>query len=545
MNANRIAKRTLFKGAAALGLTAALPQAARAEGSAAIASGPFLPSWESLVSGYKAPEWFRDAKFGLWAHWGPQCVGATGDWHARTMYIQGTSAYEHHVKTYGHPADTGFMEYLPRWTGEKWDPEAQLDLYQRAGAKYFAVLANHHDNFDSWNSKYQPWNAMRVGPKKDVVGIYAKAARARGMKFAVTNHSSHAWHWFQPAYGYDPEGPRKGERYDAFKLTKEMGKGKWWEGLDPKDLYGAPKIVMPDGISTIAEMQQWHQMNDRIWDEYPPVADPGYVRQWFLRCKDLIDSYKPDLVYFDNFDLPLGQTGLDIAAHYYNSSVKWHGKLDGVITIKNAMPQHRAAVVEDVELGYRSAIEPLPWQTDTCLGEWFYSQKIYENNTYKSAASVVHRLCEVVSKNGNLLLSVPMRGDGSIDEKEVAIVEGIASWMARFSEAIFGTRPWKVAGEGPTKVVSGQFGEQTIKPFTAEDIRFTTKAGSLYAMTLGKPQTETITLKTLAHAKVSRVEVVGSNAPLTFKQDNAGLHVNVPLRASHEYGVVLKIKGQV
>jgi alpha-L-fucosidase len=544
MSTNRITKRTLFKGAATLGFASALPGTAHAADTPEIASGPFSPTWESLVGGYKAPEWFRDAKFGLWAHWGPQCVGATGDWHARVMYIQGSSAYKHHVKTYGHPADTGFIDYLPRWTGEKWDPEAQLDLYKRAGAKYFTVLANHHDNFDSWNSKYQPWNSVRMGPKKDVVGIYAKAARARGLKFAVTNHSAHAWHWFQTAYGYDAEGPRRGERYDAFKLTKEMGKGKWWEGLDPRALYGKPIMPMPDGISSIAEMEQWHQMNDRIWDEYPPIADPAFVRNWFLRCKDLIDSYQPDLLYFDDFDLPLGQTGLDIAAHYYNSSIKWHGKLDAVLTIKNAMPQHRPAVVEDVELGYRSAIEPLPWQTDTCLGEWFYSQKIYENNTYKSAASVIHRLCEVVSKNGNLLLSVPMRGDGSIDEKEVAIVEGIASWMARFSEAIYGTRPWRIAGEGPTQVVSGQFGEQAMKPFTAEDIRFTTKAGALYAMTLGKPETETMTLKSLAFAKVSRVEVVGSKAPLTFKQDDKGLHVTVPLRASHAYGVALKIMGK-
>ena len=544
MRNNGIAKRTLFKGVAALGLVATLPKMAQAEGAAEIASGPFTPSWESLVGGYKAPEWFRDAKFGLWAHWGAQCVGELGDWYARMMYIQGSPAYDHHLAKYGHPADTGFMDFYPKWKAEKWDPEAQLDLYAKTGAKYFAILANHHDNFDAWNSKYQPWNAVQIGPKKDIVGIYAKAARARGMKFAVTNHAAHAWHWFQPSYGYDPEGPRQGERYDAYRLTREMGKGKWWEGLDPRALYGKPIMPMPDGISTIDAMQQWHEMHDRIWDEYPPVADPAFVRNWFLRCKDLIDSYKPDLVYFDNFDMPLGQTGLDIAAHYYNSSIKWHGKLDAVLTIKNVVPQHRPAVVEDVELGYRSAIESLPWQTDTCLGEWFYSQPIYQNNTYKSASSVIHRLCEVVSKNGNLLLSVPMRANGTIDEKETAIVEGIASWMARFSEAIYGTRPWKVAGEGPTQVVSGQFGEKKIKPFTAEDIRFTTKSGALYAMTLGKPETATLTLKTLARAKVARVEVVGSRSPLSFKQDGGGLHVTLPARASHEYGVALKIMGK-
>ncbi len=539
-----LGRRTLFKGAAALGLAAGLPDMAGAARATKIAPGSFAPNWDSLVAGYKVPEWFRDAKFGLWAHWGPQCAPEDGDWYARQMYIQGSSTYEHHVKHYGHPADTGFMDILPTWKAEKFDPEALLDLYKKAGAKYFMALANHHDNFDTYNSKFNPWNATRIGPKRDIIGLFAKAARARGLKFGVSNHSAHAWHWFQTAYGYDPEGSRKGERYDAFKLTKEMGKGKWWEGLDPQELYAGRVMAMPDGISSIAEAQQWHEMNDRIWDEYPPIANPAFVHHWFLRCKDLIDSYKPDLVYFDDFDLPLGQTGLDIAAHYYNSSIKWHGKLDSVLTIKAVVPQHRAAVVEDVERGFRADIEPHPWQTDTCIGDWHYSRPLYEKNGYKSAASVIHRLCDVVAKNGNLLLSVPVRGDGTIDEKEQAIVEGIASWMARFSEAIHGTRPWKVAGEGPTQVASGQFGEDAAKPFTADDIRFTTKNGALYALTMGKPESGTVSIASPDAAKVRRVEVVGSPQPLAFTQGTSGLHIAVPPTASHDYGVALKITGE-
>jgi alpha-L-fucosidase len=303
-------------------------------------------------------------------------------------------------------------------------------------------------------------------------------------------------------------------------------------------------MPMPDGITSIAEADAWHVKHDRVWDEKPPAANPAFVRQWYLRCKDLIDSYKPDLIYFDNFDLPLGQVGLDIAAHYYNSSIAWHGKLEAVINTKNLPPERRAAVVEDVERGFRTDIEPHPWQTDTCLGDWHYSRPLYEAGGYKSAASVIHRLCDVVAKNGNLLLSIPVRGDGSIDEKEQAIVEGIGSWMSRFSEAIHGTRPWKVAGEGPTQVVSGQFGESKPDPFSAADIRFTTKNGALYALSLGKPSTNIITLASVRDGTVERVEVVGSPTPLTFTQDASGLHITLPAAASHDYGVALKIMGK-
>jgi alpha-L-fucosidase len=540
---NAIDKRAFLKGAATLGLAASLPPPAAAEAAPDVTPGPFNPSWESLTAGYQAPDWFRDAKFGLWAHWGAQCVPESGDWYAREMYIQGNEKYADHLARYGHPADTGFIDIYPKWTGTAFDPEALLDLYKKAGAKYFVAMANHHDNFDAFDSKHHAWNSVRIGPKKDIVGLFAKAARAHGLKFGVSNHSAHAWHWFQTAYGCDAEGPRKGERYDGFKLTKEAGRGKWWEGLDPQDLYGGRVMAMPDGLSSIAEAKAWHSLNDRIWDEYPPVANPAFVRNWFLRCKDLIDSYKPDLVYFDNFDLPLGQTGLDIAAHYYNSSIRWHDRLDVVINAKAMVPQHRTALVEDVERGFRADIEPRPWQTDTCIGEWHYSRPLYDRNGYKSAAAVIHRLCDVVSKNGNLLLSIPVRADGSIDEKETAIVEGIAAWMGRFAEAIHGTRPWKRAGEGPTQIASGQFGESGGDPFTAADIRFTTKPGALYAITLGRPPSTTVTITAITAGKVRRVEVVGSATPLHFRQDSTGLHVTVPAAASHDFGIALKIIG--
>ena len=257
-------KRQLLKAGAGFVSAATIPlPALEAE---AIASGPFRPSWDSFLTGYQAPDWFRDAKFGIWAHWSAQCVPEQGDWYARNMYIQGHAQYRHHLSNYGHPADAGFMEFNNLWKAENWKPDELLDLYKKAGARYFVALANHHDNFDNYTSRFHDWNSTRVGPKRDLIAQWAKAARDRGLKFGVSNHSAHAWHWFQTAYGYDPEGSRAGERYDAFRLTRYDGKGKWWEGLDPQELYTGRNLALPDGITSIKARNEWHQKNDRIWN---------------------------------------------------------------------------------------------------------------------------------------------------------------------------------------------------------------------------------------------------------------------------------------
>jgi alpha-L-fucosidase len=510
----------------------------------------FKPTWDSLVDGYSTPDWFRDAKFGIWAHWSAQCVPEMGDWYARSMYLQGNWHYDHHVKTYGHPTKVGFMEMQNRWKAENWDPEALMDLYARAGAKYFVSLANHHDNFDAYDSKYHPWNSVRVGPRKDIVGTWAKVARAKGLRFGVSNHSAHAWHWLAPAYGYDAEGPLAGQRYDAFHLTKADGKGKWWEGLDPQDLYTGRNMVIPDGISTMRTANEWHEHNDRVWDEKAPQHNPAFTRQWFLRCRDLIDSYKPDLVYFDNSRLPLGQAGLDIAAHYYNASMAWHGgKLEAVLNAKEIPPEWRAGVVEDVERGQRAGIEPLPWQTDTCIGDWHYNRGVFDGHHYKSAASVIHRLVDIVSKNGNLLLSIPLRGDGTIDADERKILETLGEWMGRNGEAIHGTRPWRTFGEGPTRIGGGMFSESQVKDFTAQDIRFTAKADALYAIGLAWPKNGVMRIASLAQdsglapGTIERVEAVGSTDSLPFKRTRHGLEVRLPEGLAGTPAVALKIRG--
>ena len=537
-----LTRRQLLLRAAALSTVPSIGEARTVR-----SGGLFKPSWASLVEHYRAPEWFAEAKFGIWAHWSAQCVPEFGDWYARGMYMQGDRAYDHHLKNYGHPSETGFMEIDNLWKAEHWEPEKLMTLYERAGAKYFVALANHHDNFDTYNSRYHAWNATRVGPKRDIIGTWAKIARERGLRFGVSNHSAHAWHWFQTAYGYDAVGDRAGVRYDAYRLTKADGKGKWWEGLDPQELYCGRDIVIPDGINSIDAMSQWHQKNDRHWNEEPPPMNPAFTRSWFLRCKDLVDTYRPDFIYFDNFGLPLGQTGLDITAHIYNASMAWHdGALEAVVTAKQMPPEHRAGLVEDVERGSAADISPTPWQTDTCIGHWHYNREIFEQHKYKSAETVVQTLCDTVSKNGNLLLSIPLRGDGTIDEDEHAILDALAGWMSVNGEAIFATKPWRVYGEGPTQVGAGMMSEHTTKPFTSADIRFTRKGAVVYAHVLGMPSGESLTVASLATGsggRVERVEMLGMQGPVPFTCDQAGLSIRLPAAPKPGFVPVFKIFG--
>ena len=523
-----------------------------------IAPGPFQPTWASLADGYHTPDWFRDAKFGIWAHWSAQCVPEHGDWYARNMYIQGTDDYNYHVAHYGHPSKFGFMELDNLWKAEKWDPEKMMDLYVRAGAKYFVALANHHDNFDAYDSKYQPWNSVNVGPHRDIVGTWAKVARKHGLRFGVSNHSSHAWHWFQVAYGHDVEGPLAGVPYDAATLTKADGKGKWWDGLDPKDLYCGLRIPMADDLKTAKQAEDWHWKHDGHWYESVPPDDDGYSEKWFLRAQDLVDKYHPDLLYFDDEELPLERYGLGIAAHYYNAGLQWHdGRIETVVNAKKMTPAHAPAVVPDIERGVAEGIQPEPWQTDTCIGSWHYDRRIFEEHRYKTVAQVVQMLADIVSKNGNLLLSVPVRGNGELDADEIAFLHGMADWMDINRECIFGTRPWAIYGEGPSTTEArekGDFGgakDVREKPYTAEDIRFTTKNGALYAIVMERPAAgSSVTVTSLADGsphigakKVSDVTLLGYSGKLTWMQDKTGLHVQLPATLPGAHTLSLKITG--
>lgn len=493
--------------------------------------------WSSLASGFRVPDWFRDAKFGIWAHWGPQCVPEAGDWYGRLMYVQGHPAYDHHVRTYGHPADTGFIDLIGRWRAERWQPDALVRRYARAGARYFVALANHHDNFDTFDSAHHPWNATRVGPRRDLMRGWARAARAAGLRFGVSNHSSHAWHWWQTAYGYDAEGPRRGARYDAFRLRAADGRGKYWQGLDPQDLYTGPSFVPPDGIDSIAAMDSWHGSRDGQWLEDVPPARAGFARNWLARQMDLVEKYRPDLVYFDDSGLPFGEIGIRAAAHFYASSRR-NGRLEGVLTAKRLNQAQRSGVVEDVERGFVDAIRPEPWQTCTCIGSWHYDRGIYDRRGYKPAKLVIQRLADIVSKNGNLLLSIPIRGDGSIDDQEIAILDGLERWFAVNGEAIYETRPWRVYGEGPTRPPPGEMNEGSMAPYTNADIRFTRKGDTTYAILLDWP--EQARIASLAGNSVERVELLG-HGPVAFGRDAGALIATLPRPRPGEIVPVLKI----
>jgi len=516
----------ILAGLLALAVAASQARAADASATEPVAAGPFKPDWDSLQQ-YDCPAWFRDAKFGIWAHWSAQCVPEHGDWYARGMYEQGSSHYKYHLEHYGHPSKVGFKDICHLWKAENWEPEKLIALYKRAGAKYFVALANHHCNFDCWDSKYQPWNSVNIGPKKDIVGIWAKAARAAGLRFGATVHCARAWSWYEVAHGSDKDGPMKGVPYDGV-LTKADGKGLWWDGYDPQDLYC-----------------RTHKPGE------PP--DQAYVDKWFHRVKDLIDHYHPDLLYFDDHMLPLGEAGMKVAAHYYNANLQWHdGKQEAVLTTKGMPPQLRKTLVWDIERGRSDRLEPYPWQTDTCIGQWHYNRGI----RYKTADQVIPMLVDIVSKNGNLLLNIPVRGDGTIDDDEVHFLEEMAKWMPVNGEGIFGTRPWKVFGEGRTRTRAPRAGEWSGSfnegggSFKAQDLRFTTKGDALYAFFFAWPADRKLVVRSLAKPQgqaagaVTAVSLLGSDAKLEWSQDDKGLAVALPEQKPCDYAFALKIEGK-
>lgn len=507
-----------------------------------VAAGKFEPTWESLKQ-YQVPEWFRDAKFGIWAHWGPQCEPEDGDWYARQMYIQGSGQNKFHVAHYGPPSQFGFKDVIHEWKAENWDPEKLMKLYKRTGAQYFFALANHHDNFDNWDSKYQPWNSVNVGPQKDLIGGWAKAARENGLRFGVSVHAAHAWSWYEPAQGADKAGPLAGVPYDG-KLTKADGKGLWWDGLDPQDLYAQNH--------TPGKKLEWN------WDasKGSSIPDAAYCQKFYNRTVDLINKYHPDLIYFDDTALPLwpvSDAGLKIAADFYNTNIKLHGTNDdGVLFGKILDADQQQCMAWDIERGVSPTILPHPWQTDTCIGGWHYDRVLYERNGYKSAKTVIQMLADIVSKNGNLLLNIPVRGDGTIDEKELKIVQGIADWMDVNKESIFGTRPWKVFGEGPASggaaLKAQGFNEGKGKPFTAADVRFTQTQDckTLYAIVLGAP-TNGVSITSLGKSaklldtKISKIQLLGSKEKIKWQQTDGALIIKVPKKIDGDIAIVFKI----
>jgi len=470
-----------------------------------IAPGPFEPTFGSFKN-YQYPQWFRDAKLGIWAHWGPQSVPMDGDWYARGMYEPGNKHYQYHLDHYGHPSEFGYKDIIPLWKAEKWDPDRLMAMYKKAGARYFVSMGSHHDNFFLWNSKIHRWNAVNMGPKRDVVGDWQKAARKVGLRFGISEHLGASFTWFQSSHRADKSGPKAGVPYD---------------GADPQyqDLYHFPA-----------------DPNDKDWYS----TNPQWQQQWFNSIKELVDNYQPDLLYTDG-GVPFGnEVGRRMIAHLYNSSAARNsGKPDVVYTCKQ---QSNGMWVEDLERGVMPGIRPYPWQTDTSIGDWYYNR----NWKYRGADWVIQMLVDIVAKNGNLLINVVQRPDGSLDPEAKKILDEMAKWIAINGEGIYETRPWLVHGEGPVRAKGGSFGEDF--KYSAEDIRFTTKGdNTLYAFALGWPGDGKLIIRSLAKlpgvtGKITGIKLLGSGE-VKWTQDNQGLSVEIPAQQPCDYAVCLKITG--
>ena len=501
-------------------------------------TGQFEPTWQSLEQ-HQTPEWFRDAKFGIWAHWGAQCVEGSGDWMARGLYLEGGDQYKYHREHYGHPSEFGYKDVLPLFKAERWNPDSLVARYKRCGAQYFFVLGNHHDNYDLWDSKYQPWNSKNIGPKRDILDEWAKAAKKQGLPLGISFHADHAWTWFEPSRRYDLEGDKAGVWYDG-NLTKEDGKGKWWEGLDPQMLY-----------------QQQHPMSQGSWDNRrvhsqwdwshgacPPSQE--FVTNFYDRTLDAINRYQPDLIYFDVTVLPfypLSDCGLKIAAHLYNKNPR------GVVFGKILNEDQKKALTWDVERGAPNQMIEQPWQTCNCIGDWHYNTRTYRRG-YRTATNIVKQLVDIVSKNGNLLLNIPLRGDGTYDEKAAAFLDELEAWMTQNGESIFGTRPWVKFGEGPVaekdiKISDQGFNEAQYNGMDYRDIRFNQTRKYLYVTAMGWPADGKLLIKSLAkkgpHFKksISSVYLLGYGK-LKARQTAAGLEVQLP-KPCNKIAPVLRI----
>ncbi len=486
--------------------------------------GKYKPDWQQLSRTYTVPDWFREAKFGAWSHWDPQSMPEQGDWYARNMYEEGQPAYNYHVKTFGHPSEFGYKDICHLWHIDKWDPDAMASLYVDMGAKYFVAMGNHHDNFDNWNSKYQPWNSVNIGPKRDIVGTWEKAARKRGLRFGIGFHASppRTWGQFMPErYKSDKTGPKKGIPYDGL-MTVADGKGKWWEGYDPVDLYGPP-----------------HKFTDSS------LLSP-FANQFMWRVDDAVSKYHPDMIYFDEaggsnlkdlgVSMGLGFLAPQLVANYYNKSLVWnHGKMDVVINLKciggkyNSFKEHpeliplvEESLVKSDEGLNETDIMAYPFQTETSIADWHYRT----GQKYLTSKDIVKLLVENVCRNGALLLNLTQHGDGHLDEEVIQTAREVGAWLKINGEAIYGSRPYEVYGEG--------------------DARYTRSGGFIYVTLLRWPENNVITLRALRTGgatigRVSNVSIPGSSLPLTFLQDAGGLKITAKDQPAPALAYVLKI----
>ena len=472
-----------------------------------IAAGPYRADWESLCS-YQVPDWYKDAKFGIFIHWGVYSVPAFGsEWYPREMYQEGSAENKHQLATYGPLTQFGYKDFIPRFTAANFDAEKWAALFQEAGAKYVVPVFEHHDGFAMYDSGLSDWTAVKMGPRRDVYGELAKAVRSRGMHLGASSH--------RIEHNFFLDGGRK--------LDSDVN--------DPKyaAFYG-PAHAWLQGKGTLLE--DWTYLST------------DYLDDWLARGAEIVEKYDPDILYFDWW---IGQPNArrhlaKFAAFYYD-----HAAAKGRVPIINykdsAMEQHSAVL--DIERGQLSGIRPLYWQTDTSISvkSWGY----IENDTFKSAETIVQQLVDIVSKNGNLLVNIGPRSDGTIPEQTQATLREIGAWLKVNGEAIYGTRPWNKFGEGPTSVVEGKFHDTETTPYTAQDFRFTTKGNALYAIEMALPQGEEAVVhaldeSALAGKHIVSIQMLGSDTPLTYKLQADGLHIQMPVQKNGTYAYAFKIQ---
>jgi alpha-L-fucosidase len=496
---------------APVSLPAADPGVARkvAEVRAVAARGPFQPDWASLAK-FEVPAWYQDAKFGIFIHWGAYSVPAFGnEWYPRNMYKAGSKEHVHHLETYGPLRSFGYKDFIPMFKAERFDAKRWAALFKAAGARYVVPVAEHHDGFPMYDYPFTDWSAPKMGPKRDVVGELAEAVRAEGLVFGASSHRIENWFF----YG------------EGRKTASDVGNERF------AGLYGpaADRDASEKGVT-------------------PPTQE--FLDDWLARCAELVDRYQPQLVWFDWWiaQPPVHANLKTFAAFYYNRGTEW-GKGVAINYKKHggeSFPD--TAGVLDIERGQLATLRPLFWQTDTSVSKtsWGYVW----NHEYKSIDSIVDDLVDIVSKNGSLLLNIGPKSDGTIPEAEEAILREIGSWLALNGEAIYGTRPFAVFGEGPTAVVEGPFADEKRKPFSSEDVRFTTREGRVYAIALAWPADGRLTIRSLARGsahlarEIRTVELVGSNEPLKWQQGIAGLRVELPAKANAPFALALRVSLQ-
>lgn len=512
-----------------------------------IADGPFEPTWDSIRKHYPGtPDWFNQAKFGVFVHWGPQASGKSGDWYARKLYRQGEKAYDNHLKNFGHPSEVGYKEVLRDWTAPKWDPAKLTNLFAEAGMRFMMVVGVHHDNYDLWDSTYQPWNSVNVGPKRDMIGEWAREARRHDMRFGITFHHEYSWWWWADAYRADSKGPKAGVPYDG-KLTLADGKGKWWEGLDPRLLYNIDLGEYTDGKGKLVTEIPWSK---GIFQDHQDYGK-WYAERWALRIMDAIDRYDPDMFYTDgNSAEPFTgdhsgsgfkcDAGRRVVAHYYNRSLAKHGKVDSLALIKFQQGNPAVGMTYEVNVP-RGILRDQPWIGENPIGDWYYAP----GYTYEPVM-LVRSLLEYISRGGNYACAIPIDPEGGLEPECAELLKRIGEWIKVNGEGVYGSTAWEKWGEGKVVMPNGRLGPAQAKtPYTAEDIRFTLKDGTLYAWLMAWPDNGKVLIRSLpqGRADISDVTLLGNTWPIEWKQTKDGLEVRLPRQKSGDFAWGLRIEG--